>query len=40
MLGLEQDPYSRFVFAMNAKQTRDKYTARLKKFFDFTQSTR
>ena len=40
MLGLEQDPYSIFVFAMNAKQTRDKYTARLKKFFDFTQSTR
>lgn len=24
-----------FVFAMNAKQTRDKYTARLKRFFDF-----
>jgi hypothetical protein len=35
MLELESDPYSMFVFAMNAKQTRDKYTARLKRFFDF-----
>jgi hypothetical protein len=37
MFELESDPYSMFVFAMNAKQTRDKYTARLKKFFDFIQ---
>ena len=35
MLELESDPYAMFVFAMNAKQTRDKYTARLKRFFDF-----
>jgi hypothetical protein len=35
MLELESDPYSMFVFAMNAKQTRDKYAARLKRFFDF-----
>jgi hypothetical protein len=32
MLELESDPYSMFVFAMNAKQTRDKYAARLKRF--------
>jgi hypothetical protein len=35
VLELESDPYSMFVFAMNAKQTRDKYTARLRRFFDF-----
>ena len=35
MLELESDPYSMFVFAMNAKQTKEKYTARLKRFFDF-----
>jgi hypothetical protein len=37
MLELESDPYSMFVFAMNAKQTREKYSARLKRFFDFIQ---
>ena len=35
MLELESDPYSMFVFAMNAKQTREKYSTRLKRFFDF-----
>ena len=35
MLELESDPYAMFVFAMNAKQTRDKNTARLRRFFDF-----
>jgi integrase len=35
VLELESDPYAMFVFAMNAKQTRDKYTARLRRFFDF-----
>jgi len=35
MLELESDPYWMFVFAMNAKQTKEKYTARLKRFFDF-----
>ena len=34
-LELDRDPYGMFVFAMNAKQTREKYTARLKRFFDF-----
>src|SRR5918911_470974 len=29
MLELESDPYSMFVFAMNAKQTREKYSAML-----------
>jgi hypothetical protein len=37
MLELESDPYPMFVFAMNAKQTRQKCTARLKRFFDFIQ---
>jgi hypothetical protein len=32
--GLE-DPYSIFVFAMNAPQTREKYTTRLDRFFRF-----
>jgi hypothetical protein len=36
MLELESDPYSMFVIAMNAKQTKEKYTARLKRFFDFS----
>jgi hypothetical protein len=35
VLELESDPYAMFVFAMNAKQTRNKYTAELKRFFDF-----
>jgi hypothetical protein len=35
MLELESDPYSMFIFAMNAPQTREKYTTRLKRFFDF-----
>lgn len=38
MLELESDPYAMFVFAMNAKQTRDKYTTRLERFFDFINS--
>ena len=29
------DPYSIFIFAMNAPQTREKYIGRLAKFFDF-----
>ena len=33
MFELESDPYSMFVFAINAKQTREKYTTRSKKFF-------
>jgi integrase len=37
MLELDSDPYSMFVFAMNAKQTKEKYTARLKRFFDFIE---
>jgi hypothetical protein len=40
MLELESDPYSMFVFAMNAKQTREKYSARLKRFFDFIEMPR
>jgi integrase len=35
MLELQSDPYSMFIFAMNAPQTREKYTTRLKRFFDF-----
>ena len=35
MLELESDPYPMFIFAMNAAQTREKYTTRLKRFFDF-----
>ena len=35
MLDTESDPYSMFVFAMNAPQTREKYVTRLKRFFDF-----
>jgi len=35
LLELESDPYSMFIFAMNAPQTREKYTTRLKRFFDF-----
>ena len=37
MLELDSDPYSMFVFAMNAKQTKEKYTARLNRFFDFIE---
>jgi integrase len=33
--GSEEDPYSIFVFAMNAPQTREKYTTRLDRFFRF-----
>ena len=33
--GLEEDPYSIFLFAMNAPQTREKYTTRLDRFFRF-----
>ena len=32
---LELDPYSTFVFAMNAAQTREKYSTRLDRFFHF-----
>jgi hypothetical protein len=36
MLDIEEsDPYSMFIFAINAQQTREKYVTRLKKFFDF-----
>jgi hypothetical protein len=35
VLDIESDPYSMFIFAMNAPQTREKYVARLKRFFDF-----
>jgi pyrroloquinoline quinone (PQQ) biosynthesis protein C len=35
MLEIESDPYSIFVFAMNAPQTKEKYVTRLKRFFDF-----
>ena len=35
MLDIESDPYSMFIFAMNAPQTREKYVTRLKRFFDF-----
>jgi integrase len=35
MLEIESDPYSIFVFAMNAPQTKEKYITRLKRFFDF-----
>jgi hypothetical protein len=30
-----EDPYSAFVFAMNAAQTREKYITRLDRFFRF-----
>ncbi|MGB8035271.1 MAG: hypothetical protein WCF03_15780 [Nitrososphaeraceae archaeon] len=30
-----EDPYSLFVFAMNAAQTREKYVTRLDRFFRF-----
>jgi len=30
-----EDPYSLFVFAMNAAQTREKYVTRLDRFFHF-----
>jgi integrase len=33
--GSEEDPYSIFVFAMNAPQTREKYTTRVDRFFRF-----
>jgi hypothetical protein len=33
MLDIESDPYSMFIFAMNAPQTREKYVTRLKRFF-------
>jgi dihydroorotate dehydrogenase len=32
MLDIESDPYSMFIFAMNAPQTREKYVTRLKRF--------
>jgi integrase len=35
MLEIESDPYSIFVFAMNAPQTKEKYVTRLERFFDF-----
>jgi integrase len=35
MLEIESDPYSIFIFAMNAPQTKEKYVTRLKRFFDF-----
>jgi hypothetical protein len=35
MLDIDSDPYSMFIFAMNAPQTREKYLTRLKRFFDF-----
>ena len=35
MLDIDSDPYSMFIFAMNAPLTREKYLTRLKRFFDF-----
>jgi hypothetical protein len=35
MLDIESDPYSMFIFVMNAPQTREKYVTRLKRFSDF-----
>ena len=35
VLDIDSDPYSMFIFAMNAPQTREKYLTRLKRFFDF-----
>ena len=35
MLDIDSDPYAMFIFAMNAPQTREKYLARLKRFFVF-----
>ena len=35
MLDTGSDPYSLFIFAMNAPQTREKYINRLNQFFDF-----
>jgi hypothetical protein len=32
---VELDPYSTFIFAMNAAQTREKYSTRLNRFFYF-----
>jgi hypothetical protein len=37
MLDLDSDPYSMFIFAMNAPQTREKYVTRLKRFFEFIE---
>lgn len=37
MLDIDSDPYSMFIFAMNAPQTREKYVTRLKRFFDFIE---
>lgn len=37
MFDIELDPYSMFIFAMNAPQTREKYVTRLKRFFDFIE---
>ena len=34
-LNVDSDPYSIFVFAMNSPVTKQKYTYRLVKFFDF-----
>jgi hypothetical protein len=34
-LNVESDPYTIFIFAINAEVTKQKYTYRLTKFFDF-----
>jgi len=34
---LDLDPYSTFIFAMNAAQTREKYSTRLDRFFRFVE---
>jgi hypothetical protein len=34
-LNLDSDPYGIFMFAINAQVTKQKYTYRLTKFFDF-----
>ena len=34
-LSIDSDPYSIFMFAINAQVTKQKYTYRLTKFFDF-----
>ena len=39
MLDMDSDPYSLFIFAMNAPQTREKYINRLNQFFDFIKLT-
>ena len=39
MLDMESDPYSLFIFAMNAPQMKEKYITRLNRFFNFIDLT-